>query len=351
MNTLEEAINKLFEIYRESCISSKELYEDLDDEEIDLLFSEDSDESHDELDDLENYEDDSDSLDSALNIQREEYYAYLMGNIMDYFDKLKSDDYQTYSDLVSLLSLEYFNLVLIDIENCEEYYPEEDNEVLTYMKYASKDRFLQTVDDSESSYLEEIILTIIQKYKPGYCEHVDYDYLYLERFFDDTKFQKMYKKFHPSIKAELEEIKKYYAHTLMLKNIRKIDFKNLFDYLYLSQFAHANCEKRTYYQEILAYKLHDLMDDNEDLYDQIILYMTQYLYIYLKDKNDRDELEDEALAAIEESEKHDTRYFVAPDYLIDVFYNYDILEHDSIIANLSESEKNKTKKFIKHYDD
>ena len=347
MNTLEEAINKLFEIYRMSCIASKEIYKDLEDEEIRFLFSEEFECEDEELENEESFDDSS----RFLSYRREEHYTYIMDNILNYFTILKNEDYKTYSDLVSLLSIEYYNLILIDIENCEEYYPEQDNELLTYMKYTSKDRYINTIDDEDSSYLDEIIRVIIQKYKPGYTEHVEYDYLYLERFFDKKDFQNIYVKIHPNLKAELEEIKKYYAHTLLLDSVRKIEFKNLFDFIYLSLFSHTNCDKRIYYQEILAYKLNDLINSNKKLYNQIMTYMTQFLYVHLKNKKDRDVLEDEALSALEESEMHDATYFIDVDYLVDTFYNYDILKHDLLIRNMSEETKNRTKKFIKKYDE
>ena len=349
METLEDAINRLFQVYNESCEVNKNLYEEIDEEEINFLFSEENENSIFDLDIT--LDEDYEIEENEEQIMHMENYSKIMGDILDYFEKTRETDFDLYSDLVSLLALEYYNLVLEDVEDCESYYPEEDNEVLTFMKYASKEKFIDSTCDEENTYLEEIILTILQKYEPRFSSNIDYDYLYLERFFEEKEFQNMYKKFHPNLKKEYEEIKKYFLHSKLLESVSNIEFNKLFDFLYLSQFCYANCEKKIYYEDILAYKLSELEKKNEDLYDQIILYMTQFFYIYVKDKKNKNDLEIDAIETIEEEPREGVVYVTDVDFLIDCFYNYNIVEHDPIIQSLSEDTKKKTKKFIKHYDD
>lgn len=315
-----------------------EIYNKVTDEEIERMV----------LNEKLNYEDTDNYYDKDyLEDDYSEFDISVLDDMIGHFKDLEREDYDFYLDFVSLLALEYYNIVIQDKDDYDEYYVDEDNDLLMAIKDMSKDEFIKCVEYDENDFLIEIIDTILDEYDPEPEEVCEYDYVYIERFFNEEEFQKVYNKFHPNLELELEEIKKYMCNSELMDYVSKISFTKLFDYIYLSLLTKVNVDKKIYYHDILTYKLQKIFNENEELYNEIILYLTQFLYVYIKNKKEKSDFEIEVINTIEEEPKDGIEYITDEDYLIDSFYDYDILTHHRMIQNLSEDTKKKTKKFIR----
>lgn len=344
MNILEDAINQLFKVYYNVCEKNEKIFDEISYDDIkELFFDEKSYYVENECGEEDFYNQDNLYDEDDYKMQ---YYTSIKEDLLEYFKDLRNNNYDLYIDFVSLLTLEYYNIVIQDIEPLGDCYDLDENDVFCAIKDMSKHEFLECLEYEENDYLEEIIECIIQEYDPEFKEVVSYDYLYVEQFLKEKEFQEIYEKFHPNLKAELKEINKYLCNVKLIDSC-DMKFEKLFDYIYLALFTKANAEKSIYYHDILTYKLNDIKVKNEKLYNEILLYLIQFLYVYIKDKKDKSLIETAALETIEEEPQEDITYITDEEFLIENFYNYDILKHANLIQNLSEDVIKKTKKFIK----
>ena len=343
MEIIQNALDELFELYVKGIKNN----EDLLDEEI-KQNGVNVDKIREALDQNEDFayeEDFDDSLDD-LEEEIDPFEFAVLEDVEKDIRNLSKKDYEHFCNLVYLLGIEYYEIVYLDIRNIEGYYPEEGNEILDFMDSCTKKEFIDAVMDEENGYLSEIIATILNDYEVDENMKPEYDYMFLQDVLDYDQVQKVFKKFHPNLKKELINLKEYVNHLDFSDKLVNVKINSLFDYIVTSLIVKNSVSKQIYFQDIIIAKLNQILVENEELYDEIVLYLTKYLYVHLKDKKDKTQLELLALSTIEENPEDEVSYYPDVDFLINQFYEFDILKHYNKIENITEEEKTKIKKFM-----
>ena len=340
MNTFIDALNELFKLHSKVIKEYEEL----------LFEDEEECEDEDEIDyDEFDYElgKKGYSLRDSLDDNENAILSALENEIIS-----KSDDnYEEYYKMISLLAIEYYNLICaarVDYQDCYKS-TKKEMELINIIENSDLSELIGSISDLENDYLLEIIVTIINEYEPeiDYVEE-DYDYLYLQDIINDRKVQKVYMKFHPNLKEEIKNFDKYAYHLRISDKVEQIDVDSLFSFIYVHLVVRQLISNKLHYLDIMASKLNQISIDNEKLYKEIVLYLTRFYYVTLKDKKSVNEIEQSAIDIIEEEPKKNVCYLPELNTLITNFYNYDIMVSNTKIDNLSDDMKKKTKKFIKY---
>ena len=272
----------------------------------------------------------------------EDAFVYVYDNIME----LSLSNYEEFSDIVSLLTLEYFNIICSD-----EFKPnEEDIQTLNLLKEYNKEEFIDMVQNSEEDILFDMLSLILEYYEIGDIE-MDfsfYSYDNMEKTYKSNFGKKLYKEFHPNLYGELNVLNNQKQQKKFVKDIDKLEITLVFNFIY-----YLLVYKQLLREELLSShfqtKLIELKRKNNTLYKNILSYLIGYYYIVM-DKNIIDENDEELgeeRCLLEDIKNGNLEYIFecAPvGILISNFINYDFIEYDKLLNESSDEVKTLVKK-------
>lgn len=286
------------------------------------------------LDEIE--DDEEDSYD-------EDAFVYVYDNIMN----LVLSDYEEFLDIVSLLTLEYFNIMC-----SEEFEPnKEDIQILNLLKECNKDEFIDKVQEGEEDILFDMLSLILEYYDFGDVDIIDfscYSYDNMDKVYKSDIGKKLYEEFHPNLSNELSGLSKQKREKQIIKTIEKLEITSLFSFIYyMLTFKQILTDEINLYRSFLD-KLIELRRKNNKLYNEILSYLIGYYYIVMDKKmiDDDEELGEERKILDNLRNDNLKDVFDCPQlgiYILE-FINYDFMEYDKLLNESSDKVKSMVKK-------
>ena len=209
----------------------------------------------------------------------------------------------------------------------------------------NKDDLIRSMENQENTYLYELIRFVIQ----NEVQHYEYESIEVEEDYDDILYirdtlQKdegirIYKKFHPNLKLDLNLFEYQLKKEEIFKKMQEIKINNLTDFFYAFNLVKSQLKTNTYIKLVLRNILYEIKDKN--LMQKIKEILLSYYYVYQKNHNE--EFYEESFFNIDvKNAFDDTRDFVlACDHVVKCFCNFDMNEYYKLLNNLSEEEKQK----------
>ena len=262
--------------------------------------------------------------------------------------KLSETNYKKFSNLISLLALEYYNLVFYDILTNKDFKKLDDNNVVIRdMINKSKKEFISDIQMNINNNLDTMLLYFFDEYNYEKVL-IEYDYNYVIPHIDSLLTRFLYEKFHPNYKEEIYEANKYKLNC----DIETMRITNVLEFIHMALMCKANVEDSCDFAQILQEKMWIIAEENENLYNELILYLTKYFYIeYINGKFDRELIptEKDIIEFVENGKINDILK-LEPDYeLLKAFYNFDIMEYIEMSQKIDSSKKEKIKKLNIEY--
>lgn len=287
----------------------------------------------------------------------EEALMYVCDKIME----LSLSDYEEFSDIVSLLTLEYFNIMCNKDALFEEYdaYENEfkddtefdDEEILDTIRECNKEDFVDDILDEENDYLVAILSLILEYYDFGYVDALDfssYDYGNMDNAYKSDIGKNVYEEFHPNLSEELNHFNKQKKQNQILETIRNLNINSLLSFVcYIKTFNQYFDNKSLLISEFTD-KLMKIKEENKKLYNEILCYVVSYFYMVIDDKqNNNEELSVTQRKNLEYLKSNNLKdLFDNPSIycFITQFINYDFMEYDNLLNNSSNEVKSMVKK-------
>ncbi len=256
-------------------------------------------------------------------------------------------------DLICLVAVYYLTFLMQDISNMEivselcniesDYY----DDIMDSMKNDSKEEFLNKIRNPilDEDYLMDMLSVMMYhdflefdedteiEYREDYDEWED-----LEKALTNSSiFKDIFEKFHPNIKAEEKEYKKYKTQCYNVERLLKLVPKSTEEFITIFMQA----KKLLITNDCAMFFLEDWLDkikeQNPELLKRIMIIILRYYFVeeYVKAPYLGYEAEDKIAECIEYIT--DLPYYAD---IIDEFVNFDIVEFSKDIAKVPKSDLN-----------
>ena len=227
-------------------------------------------------------------------------------NVKDVYNKILEisyNDYEDFSSLISLLTIEYFNIICNDMKN-NNIVSKKQVKVLLHIINSSKNDYIRYLYLEELNDLLVIISTIIEEYSFD-CEFEldEYPYSYIEDLLKDSNVLSIYKEYHPDFELEMNKLNEYIESNKTYEMISKLKIKDVYSFIYIFSVLKQNIEDKYDLISMVMSKLWEIYGRNERLYKKIVYYLCGYFYVKNKNKISSDPNIQKFLVAIENSDE------------------------------------------------
>ena len=235
-------------------------------------------------------------------------------------------DQEEKRNFLCLLILYYYSIINYIKEDSKDEEEDEEDEIIDLINSEDKDVVLECIEKNENNYLYDMISLLIEEDSTNYIytedKIDDYDYyMIIDDVLEDEDFKEIYMRYHPNIKKEEQEIKKYHYNEELLLNYSKIEISSLEDFIRVYSIAVKKFTSTSYLNTYLSNKLYDIKDKNKELYQEIYLFIIRYYYMskYMTAKKDFNNYKYISYCAVAEINH--------PNYeIIDEFLSFDLIK-------------------------
>lgn len=298
------------------------------------------------------YFDYKNTYDCKLN--EDEYYndeamMYIHDCVLSLSDK-------EFDKIMSLLILEYYNILLYEQKYYDAFPEEKTNiddeefeiseQILEYIKDYNKEELLDSIRHGNSEYLIDILDLILSDYKFEENDIYvieDYNYDYLNYNLKNEEILNIYKEFHPNLYEEKNNIVNYYKEEELQTNINNYKVKSVFEYIYCFLIA-KQLLKNNQIKYLFNIKLLQIKEQNYELYESICCYILSYMYVVLSNKENIDKSELFILKRIRNKDKNLFNTINFYDDIFKCFIDWDIIKHETMLNKSSDEVKKMVKK-------
>lgn len=321
----------------------------------------------------------------AKNIDKEEcsFIDDVTNYIYSKIISLAKTDHTEFKNLVSLITLEFYNIMsepeidlkedLDEINDQEEFddYEEDENEdedvseidengdefsykqleLIEKIEECDKESFIDSIEKEKNDDLFYILYTILDYHDYSLQEKLDYPFYGYENMNEVLKSEEgksVYKNFHPDLNSELKNLSTYLRKKKIIDSLDKLEITSLFKYIYsILVYKQLILNEEDLVCEFNN-KLNELKYDNRELYDEILYFLIAYFYMVIDKKYTEgkklDIFEKETLKSLKKEDLTEVISKPKTDYLIKEFINFDFIEYDELVRNSSEPVKKVVKK-------
>ena len=261
-------------------------------------------------------------------------------NVVDIYKRLVRNDYEYFYNLVSLLTVEYFNIMCNDMKN-NNIIHDNEKRVLFHIINSNRSDYINALYMEELKDLITIIAVIIEEYNFDCDFELDeYPYSYIEDFIKDENVLNIYKEYHPNFESEMDKFNKYIELNKTYEMISKLKIKGVFNFIYDFLVLKQSIEDKYELISIFMSKLWELYSKNEKLYMKILYFLCGYYYSINNNKKSCDHEAQALLKAIEHCDD-DLVSISRLDLLLDEFISFDLLDLEKALGKFPMKMKKK----------
>lgn len=237
-----------------------------------------------------------------------------------------------------------------DEEDDEAFY-EEQQKLIEKIEECDKESFIASIKKEENDDLFNMIYTILDYHEYSLYEELDYRFYGYENMNAVLKTDNgkcVYKHFHPDLNSELKNLYTYLKKKKIIDSLDKLEITSLFKYIYsMLVYKQLILEEKDLACEFHN-KLEEVKYNNKELYDEILYFLISYFYMSIDKKYTEgkklDDFEKEMLKTLRKEELSKVITQPKTYFLIKEFINFDFIEYDELVKTSSEPVKKVVKK-------
>lgn len=265
----------------------------------------------------------------------------IVDDVVDDFLNIEEQEYVEKN--LCILALEYYNL-MCNIEGSDYY--NIDDDIIDNMKSLTREEFINFLY-SNTDNISHIFLEILNEYI-GIFPLNEYKYYGIEHILENKNSFDLYKKFHPNLIDEIKNYKEYKIDSDILSEIYDTNIYSLIELIYLTIIASSLLTEDELI-ELVHDKVWFIKITNDELYKEVILFLSKYYYICVKKRlSEYGNVGIGEVTAYEFLMESEPSEIIqkAPEYiLINNFINFNILDYLDEEKKLNSEEKKFIKKF------
>lgn len=265
-------------------------------------------------------------------------------DVYDRIMKISEKDYNDFSNFVSLLTIEFVNIMCNDYKKNNNISNKQKN-ALFHISNSNKEDYIKFLYLEEISDLFIILSSIFEEYNFD-CkfELEEYPYAYIQDLLSDKDVLNIYKEYHPDFELEMNQFNEYKESIKTYEIISNLKIKGVFSFIYYFSVLKNSIDDRYTLISMFMGKLWEIYSYNEKLYKKILYYLCGYFYSKNKNIKSSDHEIQTLLSAIKYSDGTNLANIDRLDILLNEFINFNLLD---FVDSLDEFPKSMKKVMMK----